>query len=68
VQRLLQQPADPSSPAGYSLVDVHVWSHNVSDVVMVAAMLEAAAPGRFDIVTPDVFVQRIIDNLAPLAR
>lgn len=37
---------------GYSLIPVHAWSHNVTDVVEIAAALEAT--GHFEVVTPTV--------------
>ena len=58
---LNKQPRTPSAEAGYSLVPVHVWSHTVADVVAVKALLDSGV----DVVTPDVFVQRIVANLQP---
>ena len=60
---LLALPRDPASPDAYSLIPLHVWSHNVSDAAAVLALLQAAG-GGVDIVTPDVFVARIVANVA----
>lgn len=62
LQKLLQQQPDPSSAAGYSLIPVHVWSNNVSEVRWVAEQL--ASHGGFQVVTPDVFVQLVDQNIA----
>jgi hypothetical protein len=64
VAALLGQARDPSSAAGYSLVPVHAWSHNVSDARAVADALAAALPGGgVDVVPPDEFVARIVANV-----
>lgn len=65
VERLLAMPRDPTTSSGYSLIPLHAWSHNVTDALMVMEMLNAQAPGAVEIVTPDVFVARIVANLAP---
>jgi hypothetical protein len=59
---LLAQPKTPNVAAGYSLVPVHVWSNNVTEVAQVADALAAA--GGFQVVTPDVFVNLITANIA----
>jgi hypothetical protein len=59
---LLEMPKTPDAAEGYSLVPVHVWSNNVTDVVTVAEALAAA--GGFQVVTPDVFVDLITANIA----
>jgi hypothetical protein len=53
-------PKDPRNAESYSLIPVHVWSRNVSDVNRVAALLGTAG---FDIVTPEVLVQRLQANV-----
>lgn len=63
--KLLAMPKDPSSPLGYSLIPVHVWTNNVTDVKTVADALAAAGGGGIDVVTPDEFVRRIVTNLQP---
>ena len=54
---------DPSLADGYSLIPVHAWSHNVSDVVEGATKL--AATGDFEIVTPSELMAAVIKNVAP---
>jgi len=61
IKQLLGATKNPHSPQGYSLVPVHVWSNNVTDVVTVAEALKAA--GGFQIATPSEFVQLIQQNL-----
>ena len=53
-------PKDPSDPDAYSLIAVHAWSHNVSDVVRAARMLEAE--GGFEVVSPAELVRRLLAN------
>lgn len=61
-------PRDPSSADGYSLIPVHVWSHDVDDLVLLQTLLQDLAPGGgVELVTPDVYLQRIMTNLAPTA-
>mmetsp|Transcript_19783 Transcript_19783/g.41301 ORF Transcript_19783/g.41301 Transcript_19783/m.41301 type:complete len:536 (+) Transcript_19783:40-1647(+) len=59
VQALKDLPnlTDSSTSDGYSVIPVHAWSHNVTDVVRAAAMLEE--DGRFDVVLPSELVQRL---------
>lgn len=52
-------PRDPSSPAGYTLVMVHVWDKNLGDVQNVVTNLSADVR----VVTPDVFVNLILNNV-----
>ena len=59
----LEQARDPTTPAGYSLIPLHAWSHNVTDARAVMEALETIAPGAVDIVTPDVFVARIVASI-----
>jgi hypothetical protein len=61
VGKLLQQAPDPASSAGYSLIPVHVWTNNVTEVAWVAGQL--AAHGGFDVVTPGEFAARITANV-----
>lgn len=63
INTLLTQARDPTSAAGYSLIPVHAWSHNVTDVRTIRDALDAAAPGQFEVVTPDEFVARILANV-----
>ena len=44
---------DPSSKAGYSLVNVHVWDHNVDSVIACVQRLDSTVR----VVTPDAFVK-----------
>jgi len=59
--KLLQQAPDPTTAAGYSLVPVHVWTNNVTEVAWVASQLQAH--GGFDVVTPTQFAARIVANV-----
>jgi len=61
IPKLLAQPKTPGSPAGYSLIPVHVWTNNVTDVRTVADALAAA--GGFAVLPPDEFVAAIAANL-----
>lgn len=63
VAALAAQPRDPTSPDGYSLVPLHAWSHNVSDALAVLQGLQAAAGAGVELVTPDVFVARMVANV-----
>jgi hypothetical protein len=60
---LLRMPRDPAQPEGYSLVPLHAWSHTVADAAQVMALVEAAAPGVVQAVTPAEFVARIVANV-----
>eukprot|EP00730_Choanoeca_flexa_P003519 TRINITY_DN11432_c0_g2_i4.p1 TRINITY_DN11432_c0_g2~~TRINITY_DN11432_c0_g2_i4.p1 ORF type:complete len:526 (+),score=83.70 TRINITY_DN11432_c0_g2_i4:43-1620(+) len=64
VARLLMQERDPTRLEGYSIVPVHAWSHNYSDVIRVVQALELA--GGVDVVTPDQLIQRIKANVSPV--
>lgn len=48
---------------GYSLIPVHAWSHNVSDVRAVAEALTES--GHFEIVTPTQLLSMIRTNVNP---
>jgi hypothetical protein len=61
---LVTAARDPASSEGYSLIPLHVWSHNVSDARAVMDLCEALAPGAVQFVTPAVFVQRVVANIA----
>jgi hypothetical protein len=52
-------PRDPSCPEGYTLVAVHVWSKNLTNVQQVVTNL---AP-NVRVVTPDMFVRLIRNNV-----
>jgi hypothetical protein len=57
---------DAADADGYSLVPVHAWSHNVSDVVKAARMLEAL--GDFEIVTPTQLLRGVAQDVKPPAH
>lgn len=59
--KLNNMPRDPGSSDGYSLIPVHVWSQNVTAVVEVQKLLDEGV----EVVTPDVFVARVVENLKP---
>ncbi len=59
MKKLLAQPRDPRLSASYSLVPVHVWTNNVTEVRWVAEQLGTAAR----VLTPRDFVQCIVENL-----
>lgn len=63
IEALLSLPRDPTTENGYSLIPVHAWSHNVTDVRQVMEGLYSQAPGQIEVVSPDIFVQRIIANV-----
>jgi hypothetical protein len=63
VDALAAASRDPTSPAGYSLIVLHAWSHNVSDARAVMDAVNARVPGGVDFVTPDVLAQRIAANV-----
>jgi hypothetical protein len=52
-------PRDPSSPAGYSMVAVHVWTKNLDNVQQVVTNL--ASDVR--VVTPEIFAKLIRTNI-----
>ena len=56
VRQLKQLPKDPSDPRSYSVV-VNELGNNFSEVVDAAALL--VADGGFDVVLPEVLVQRL---------
>lgn len=64
IAALLAQPRTPGVAAGYSLVPVHAWTHNVTDARAVFDALAAQSGGGVEVVTPDVFVARVVANVA----
>ena len=58
-RKLRRLSVDPRDPSSYSLIPVHVWTHNVSDVVRTAGLLGDA----FDVVTPEELVARLRSNV-----
>tara|TARA_B110000208_G_scaffold87261_1_gene110377 strand:- start:377 stop:1240 length:864 start_codon:yes stop_codon:yes gene_type:complete len=62
---------DPTYASAYTVIPVHVWSHNVSDVVALATALEAVnevGQPKFEIVTPTELTNRIAKLVTPPAR
>jgi hypothetical protein len=59
IANLNAYPRDPSSPAGYSFVNLHVWDKTLNDVQNVVTNL---APD-VRVVTPDVFVRLVRNNV-----
>jgi hypothetical protein len=55
--------SDSTRADGYSLVPVHAWSHNVSDVVRAAELL--ATKGAFEIITPTTLMREVAANVKP---
>ncbi|KJE92178.1 hypothetical protein CAOG_03194 [Capsaspora owczarzaki ATCC 30864] len=53
-------PRNIQSADSYTLIPVHVWTNSVQDVATCASLLQAGV----DVVTPDVFVQRISKHVA----
>lgn len=66
---LRSTPADPSDPASYSLITVHVWTKSVGDVVDLVEQLQNPASPNYvpdvEIVTPQTFVELIKQNVTP---
>eukprot|EP00760_Papus_ankaliazontas_P023026 PhM_4_TR19122/c0_g1_i1/m.66854 len=60
IEALNDAPMDVTSPTGYSLIDVHAWSHQYSDVVDIA---KAVNGSHVRIVTPDEFVRLVKKNV-----
>ncbi|GMH77575.1 hypothetical protein TrST_g5712 [Triparma strigata] len=52
---------DITSSDGYTVIPVHAWSHNVTDIVEAAQLLEE--DGRFDIVLPEELLRRVAENV-----
>ena len=48
------------NPDAYTLIPVHVWTHNVSDVVQAQSFLGNIG---FDVVTPEMFMQQLSENV-----
>jgi len=57
IERLKSLPKDPSQTNGYSLIPVHAWSHNYSDVM--AAVKGLWQAGGFDVVLPSELLHRL---------
>ena len=57
--KALPNLTDSTTKDGYSVIPVHAWSHNVTDIVRAAEMLEE--DGRFDVVLPSELIARIND-------
>lgn len=66
---LRSTPADPTDPAAYSLITVHVWTKSVGDVVDLVEQLQDPNSPHYvpdvEIVTPQNFVQLIKQNVTP---
>ena len=58
VAELKTLPKDVHDPNSYSIVVVNMGSHNYSDVVRATRLLEAA--GGFDVVLPEVLIDRLV--------
>lgn len=56
---------EQDSSDGYSLIPVHAWSHNVTDVVQLAGLLEAS--GNFEIISPTELLRAVAKNVIPPA-
>lgn len=54
-------PRDPHSPAGYSVVNVHAWSMDLSDVAATIAALDADVR----VVTPSDLIRLVAQNVSP---
>ena len=61
ISRLLSMPRVSSSPDGYSIIPVHVWSHSYADVLTIATALEAS--GGVDVVLPSELISRLEENV-----
>lgn len=57
IDKLKTMPKTPETVQGYSLIDVHAWSHTYDDVLAVATALKAA--GGFDVVMPSELLKRV---------
>lgn len=60
---LNQRPRNPRSPEGYSVVDVHAWSHGLDSVLACMRLLDR----RVKVVTPDVLARLVQRALGPRA-
>ena len=58
---LNKQPVDPTSAKGYSLVPVHVWAYNVSQLAEVVDRLAA----HVEVVSPSELAALIHTNVKP---
>ena len=66
ISRLLSMPRVSSSPDGYSIIPVHVWSHSYADVLTIATALEAS--GGVDVVLPSELISRLEENVWKATR
>ena len=55
------RPRNPRSLGGYSMVDVHAWTHSVESVRQCLQMLDP----QVRVVTPDAFVTRLRHSIGP---
>ena len=62
--RISQYDKNPSSINGYSLINVHSWSHNYRSVEKMVTWLKEHAP-HVVVVTPDTFMTLIKENILP---
>ncbi len=58
------RPCNPRSPGGYSMVDVHAWTHGVESVRQCLQLLDP----HVRVVTPDVFVYQLRRGIGPENR
>lgn len=65
IDALVAAPRDPSVAAGYSLIVVHAWSHNVTDArAVMDGVLARVPPGAVAFVTPDELARQVAANVA----
>jgi hypothetical protein len=60
INNINSRPANPSTAAGYTLVFVHVWTKNLSNIKTVINGLNS----NVRVVTPDAFVKLVKANLS----
>ena len=71
VQRELMKmklQGDPSYASAYTLIPVHVWDQNVSNVLQLAMALEAIddpEQPKFEVVTPAELIHRLVAAVGP---
>ncbi|MHB1685856.1 MAG: GxGYxYP domain-containing protein [Ignavibacteriaceae bacterium] len=58
--KLNSSSTDITSPNGYSLIPVHVWSHSVDDIIQCVSLLNK----NVRVVSPDQFVALIKKNIS----
>lgn len=59
--KLNARPIDPYTASGYSMIPVHVWSNDLSDIKTCIDNLD----GDVEVVTPEQFVNLIETNVTP---